>query len=299
MCKKLIYLTSFILLLGLAGNAVAQIDPATVTTGHAYLLDDVNDVDGTVPDDSANDNTGIIVGDPNVVDGLAGKALQFDGVDDGVDIPDSQFINVTGGPFPNRTVMAAFNCADVNKPEKQTVFEEGGLTRGLTIYVHEGLVYVGGWNKAEYQWNPGSWISAPINSNQWYTVSLVIRDGADAQEDDKFEMWMDGELIGKAPGGQIYNHGNDNAIGYTKQNNVFHDGDGSDDGWFFEGIIDEVWILNAVDSATGPNPADGAIDVDTLTLEWTQGYTAVSNLVYLSTDETIDESDFLAEGQLA
>jgi hypothetical protein len=113
MCKKLIYLTSFILLLGLAGNAMAQIDPATVTTGHAYLLDDVNDVDGTVPDDSANDNTGIIVGDPNVVDGLAGKALQFDGVDDGVDIPDSQFINVTNGPWQNRTVTAVFNCADV------------------------------------------------------------------------------------------------------------------------------------------------------------------------------------------
>ncbi len=298
MCKKLIYLTSFILLLGLAGNAMAQIDPATVTTGHAYLLDDVNDVDGTAPDDSANDNTGIIVGDPNVVDGLAGKALQFDGVDDGVDIPDSQFINVTGGPFPNRTVMAVFNCADVNKPEKQTVFEEGGLTRGLTIYVHEGLVYVGGWNKAEYQWNPGSWMSAPIGSNEWHAVALVIRDGADAQEDDKFEMWMDGELIGKAPGGQIYNHGNDNAIGYTNQNNVFHDGDGSGDGWFFEGIVDEVWILNDALTKAGLNalrepvgeplfldPPDGfQIEATSEMLQWRPGELTTSHNVYMGTN---------------
>jgi len=57
-------------------------------------------------------------------------------------------------------------------------------------------------------------------------------------------MWMDGVLIGKAPGAEIWNHGNDNAIGYTNQNVVFHDGDGSGDGWFFEGAIDELWILN-------------------------------------------------------
>jgi hypothetical protein len=230
--------------LGLVGDASAQIDPATVETGHVYLLEDVVDIN--VPDDSANDNTGTIVGDPQVVDGLKGKALQFDGVDDGIDIPDSNFINVNAGPWLNRTVIAVFKCDDVTKQEKQTVFEEGGLTRGLTIYVFDGEVYVGGWNKSDYepQWNPGSWISAPINSNQWYAVALVIRDGTPGQEDDKFEMWMDGVLIGKAPGAEIWNHGNDNAIGYTNQNVVFHDGDGSGDGWFFEGAIDELWILN-------------------------------------------------------
>ncbi|MCP4257122.1 MAG: hypothetical protein GY774_06300 [Planctomycetes bacterium] len=244
MCKKLIFLTFFVLVLGIANNATAQIEPNAVTTGHVYLLEDVSD--SNVPDDSANDNTGIIVGDPQVIDGLNGKALLFDGVDDGVDIPDSEFINVTGGPFPNRTVIAVFKCDDVNRMEKQTVFEEGGLTRGLTIYVFNGEVYVGGWNKDDYepQWNPGSWISAPINSNQWYAVALVIRDGTPAQEDDKFEMWMNGNLIGKAPGAEIWNHANDNAIGYTNQNNVFHDGNGSGDGWFFEGAIDELWILN-------------------------------------------------------
>jgi hypothetical protein len=243
MCRKLIYLTSFVLLLVLAGNAIAQIDPATVDTGHVYLFDNVSG--SQLQDDSANNNTGTIVGDPQVVDGLKGKALQFDGVDDGITIPDSQFINVTGGPFPNRTVIAVFKCADVTKQEKQTVFEEGGRTRGLTIYVHDGQVYVGGWNRAEYDWNPGSWLSAPISSNNWYAVALVIRDGAEAVEDDKFEMWMDGRLIGRAPGGQIHNHSNDNAIGYTLQNNMFHDDDGSGDGWYFEGTIDEIWILNA------------------------------------------------------
>jgi hypothetical protein len=293
MSKKLIYLVSFVLVLGLAGNAMAQIDPATVTTGHVYLFENVSG--NQVQDDSANSNTGTIVGDPQMVEGLKGKALQFDGVDDGISIPDSQFINVTGGPFPNRTIIAVFKCDDVTKQEKQTVFEEGGRTRGLTIYVFDGEVYVGGWNRAEYDWNPGSWLSAPINSNAWHAVSLVIRDGAEAVEDDKFEMWMDGELVGTAPGGQIHNHSNDNAIGYTDENNVFHDDDGSGDGWFFEGAIDEVWILNDALTETelgafrgtvwpyavGPTPADGAFHPEKwVTVSWLPGPFALSNDVY-------------------
>jgi hypothetical protein len=218
------------------------ISPATVEDGHVYLMDVI---DGNTILDSAQPGlAGNIIGDPQLVTGLNGKALKFDGVDDGVHVPDSEFINITNGPFPNRTVMAIFNCADVNKSAKQTVFEEGGRTRGLTIYVFEGLVYVGGWNRAEYNWDPGSWISSPIGSNEWHAAALVIRDGPDAQEDDVFEMWLDGDLVDRAPGGQIYNHANDNSIGYTKENNVFHDDDGSGDGFYFEGIIDEVWILN-------------------------------------------------------
>jgi len=282
-----------------AGPAMAQslvtIDPTTVDTGHVYLFEDVSG--SQLPDDSANVNTGTIVGAPQVVEGLSGAAMQFDGVDDGIHIPDSQFINVTGGPFPNRTVIAVFNCADVSKSEKQTVFEEGGLTRGLTIYVFEGEVYVGGWNKAEYDWNPGSWISAPISSNEWHAVALVIRDGAEAEEDDRFEMWMDGTLIGKAPGGHIHNHSDDNAIGYTKANIVFHDGDGAGDGFFFEGIIDEVWILNDAlteaelgaiglsrTNAGSPVPANGAIDVlrDEI-LTWEPGEFAKTHDVYFGT----------------
>ena len=51
--------------------------------------------------------------------------------------------------------------------------------------------------------------------------------------------------------------------------------------------------------AAKPIPADGAVDVDVLTLEWTAGEGAVSHKVYLSADATVDESDFLAEGPLA
>ncbi len=69
MCKKskircggLIFLVSLILLLLLAGNAVAQLDPAAVTDGHVYLFEGITG--SQLPDGSSNSNAGIIVGDP-------------------------------------------------------------------------------------------------------------------------------------------------------------------------------------------------------------------------------------------
>ncbi|MEA3226330.1 MAG: LamG-like jellyroll fold domain-containing protein, partial [Planctomycetota bacterium] len=300
MSRKLLCLMSFVFVLVLAGNATAQPDPATVTDGHVYLLNDANFVDGTVPDSSAVGLAGNIVGEPYLAEGLFGKAMAFDGIDDGVHIPDSQFVNVTNGPWQNRTVMAVFNCSHVDKPDPQVVFQEGGGTRGFNIYVQEGQVIVGGWNKAEYQWNPGSWISAPIGSGEWHTVALVLRDGGDAQEDDKFEMWMDGELIGKAPGGQMYNHGNDNSIGYSKNNTVYPNASGGSstaggESSYFEGLVDEVWILNEALTppqlaalagttwpyAYGPDPANGAeLEEFSALLGWSPGDGAVSHDVY-------------------
>jgi hypothetical protein len=221
----------------IAGLSLA-IEPEDVLSGHVWLFDG-----GGTEDSSVNNLTGNIIGAPQTVIGINGDALEFNGIGDGIHIPDSAMINITSGPWPNRTVMAVFNCADVSKPDKQTIFEEGGRTRGIVIYVFEGELYVGAWNRAEYNWN-GAWISTPIKSNRWYSVALVIRDAGEAVEPDKFEMWLDGNLIGKEPGGQIHNHSNDNSIGYTKENAVFHDEGGSGNGWYFEGSIDEVWVVN-------------------------------------------------------
>jgi hypothetical protein len=122
-------------------------------------------------------------------------------------------------------------------------------------------------------------------------------------------MWMDGKLIGTAPGGHIHNHSNDNAIGYTLQNNVFHDDDGSGDGWYFEGMIDEVWILNQALTevelsdfvgkpwpfAFSPTPKDGTMIFDTWTnLFWKPGGFAVSHDVYLG--ENFEDVNSGAEG---
>ncbi|MBM4029386.1 MAG: LamG domain-containing protein, partial [Planctomycetes bacterium] len=282
----------------LAGSVTAQslvpIDPATVTDGHVYLMENVG---VNVPDDSANNNHGTFVGSPQVVDGLNGKALRFNGTSDGVVLPNAATINTS--THQNKTIMAVFKCADVSKSAKQCVFEEGGSTRGLNIYVHQGLVYAGGWNAADYtpQW-AGTFHSAPIGSDEWHVVAAVLRGGGAGQENDKFEMWLDGKLVAKGPGGELRSRTNANGIGYTTQTK-YHDGNvtGAASG-YFEGIVDEIWILNRAMTkdelaalsmgprpfASGPSPKKGALLEETLAvLSWKPGDFAVSHDLYLGT----------------
>ncbi|MDE0483737.1 MAG: hypothetical protein OXI67_14235 [Candidatus Poribacteria bacterium] len=199
---------------------------------------------GSAKDTSKNAIHGKFVGNPISVAGIAGKAFEFDGKGDGIGLPDTPLIN-TGGPYTNRTVAAFFKCNNISLNEKQVIFQEGGATRGLCIYVHRGEAYVGGWNRAQYNWD-GAWISEKIRSNRWHHVAVVIRNAADKVENGKLEMWLDGKLVGKDAGGQLHAHGNDTSIGYVTQKTIYHDGveDLSNVGWF-GGIIDEVIVYNS------------------------------------------------------
>lgn len=215
----------------------AQRNEATV--GGNWTFDD-----GSAKDSSHKKLNGTFVGNPESVNGIVGKALEFDGEGDAVNIPDSPDIN-SGGPYANRTVAAFFKCSNATKNQKQVIYQEGGGTRGLCIYVHSGKVYVGGWNRAEYNWD-GAWPSAKIRSNQWHHVALVIRDASEKVENEKFEMWLDGKLIEKENGGRLHPHANDISIGYVTQKTIYHDGlqDGTNTDWF-SGSIDEVIVYNS------------------------------------------------------
>ncbi len=215
----------------------AERDEATVAGNWTFE-------DGTATDTSKNSINGEFVGNPKAVEGIVGKALQFDGESDGINIPDTPLIN-TGGPYTNRTIAAFFKCHDISINQKQMIFQEGGATRGLCLYVYDGEVYVGGWNRAQYNWD-GAWMSERIRSNRWHHVAVVIRDAADKVEDDKLEMWLDGKLVGKEAGGQLHAHTNNTSIGYVTQKTIYHDGieDLSNVGWF-GGIIDEVIVYNS------------------------------------------------------
>ena len=230
---------------------------------------------GDATDTSGKGLNGNIVGDPEVVDGIAGTALLFDGVDDGVKLPDSVGINTLAQPnfYTDRTIAAYFNCTDVDITEqKQTIFEEGGRTRGLVLNVFDGQVYVAGWNRAEYQW-AGAWPSAPVESGKWYHVGLVIRDATNAVEPNKFEMWLNGELIASEDGGALYGHGDDIGIGHVNSNAVFHDEDGAGNNiHYFGGIIDEVVVygsaFDASDFAAYAAPVVSVEPQDKFTTTW-------------------------------
>lgn len=236
----------------------AGFDPANAKPAAVWTFDG-----GNAKDSSGKNINGNFVGKPKAVGGIVKKALKFNGSKDGIRFPDSADIN-TGGPYTNRTVVAFFNCDDVDvKDHKQTIFEEGGKTRGLVIYVYDGKAYVGGWNRAEYNW-PGAWPSVKVESKKWYHLGLVIRDAKDKVEKGKFEMWVNGSLVAKEKGGQLHAHGDDIGVGYVNQNAVFHDekGGAGSDVDHFAGLIDEVGVYGKALVAADFQDLTTALSVD-------------------------------------
>jgi len=151
-----------------------------------------------------------------------------------------------GGPYTNRTIAAMFKCDDVSvASRKQTIYEEGGTTRGFNIYVYDGRLYVGGWHGAELNFE-GAWLSTSITSHKWYHIALILRDGQDVFQPDKLEMWMNAKLIDRDSGGQLIRHGNLTGIGAVNGNTAFHDGIVEDTNvHHFKGVIDDVRLYDA------------------------------------------------------
>ncbi len=175
----------------------------------------------------------------------AARAASFDGVDDYVHIPDSDDINL--GTHDKRTVQAWFKVNDKTiSSRKQVVYEEGGAGKGLNIYIHSGLLYVGGWNNPEEQSNwSGTYLTTNmLDSGRWHNVALVL-DGTSVVEPDAFKAYLDGQLFGSGDGSQLWKHGGDIGIGAVNNKTQFHDGDFSgENGHWFGGLIDELRIFN-------------------------------------------------------
>ncbi|MFB0553778.1 MAG: LamG-like jellyroll fold domain-containing protein [Phycisphaerae bacterium] len=91
MCRKLIYLVSFILVLGLVGTSAAQdVDPSLVGW---WKFDE--GAGSTAADSSGNGNHGALNGPVEWVDGYYGKALSFTGPYNYVLVQDSPSLNPT------------------------------------------------------------------------------------------------------------------------------------------------------------------------------------------------------------
>ena len=107
-------------------------------------------------------------------------------------IPNHSDINL--GVHSARTIELWFMVEDKFSEAKQTLYEEGGSTRGLNIYINsDGKLYGGGWNKNESKWD-GDWIntsSNAITNNQWHHVALTLNGGTTVQQ-NVLKMYLDG-----------------------------------------------------------------------------------------------------------
>jgi Leucine-rich repeat (LRR) protein len=148
---------------------------------------------GTGPSDSAvywsfdgdaldldGSNHGILIGDAAFGNGIVGQALVLDGSGDAVSVPDSAHINLRTATAV--TVSLFFKAADPGG-SRQILYEQGGRTRGLNLYLENGFFIAGAWNDIpdESGW-AGDWIGQPtaltltrlnVSGNQLETLPTI------------------------------------------------------------------------------------------------------------------------------
>jgi len=167
-------------------------------------------------------------------------ALQFDGTDDFVAIPNASELG--GTPRDERTIEAWFKINDKTiDTRKQVIWEEGGITNGFNLYVFDGAVYVGAWSEANGF--GGEWLqTSSIQSGTWHHVALVYDNTSGS-----FTGYLDGSAFGSVGvSNTIDSHGDDIAFGRMQKDTKFHDGDVAGDGHELQGSIDEGRVWNAV-----------------------------------------------------
>ena len=286
-------------LLGLSFVLLFQVSPGIGQDGLDFVLEDEPDIYWTMgrltddelavapefgEDSNGNPLDGVFDSgfgvDPTLVDGIVPAstdgAILFDASEEQslmlADSPNTN--NVPGNPgVINRTYELWFqprNLPETGEDNRQIIYEEGGTTRGLAIYLDgtedgdptEANLYIMTTNLAEEVWggttgpfetDPDYAVSTTVQKDQLYHLVFVIDKPDDIRED------LNGNLIGYLNGqefgrveevGVWYNHTDDAGIGGPYADTVFHDGIVSGAGgsglYHFDGIIDEFAIYDEV-----------------------------------------------------
>jgi hypothetical protein len=267
MCKKLVFLISFVLLLGLANRASAAL------VAHWSF------------DDNATDSVGALNGTLNggasfYTDAREGShSLRLDGVDGYVSATAAGPLLV---PFSTQTVTLWFRADSTSGT--QVLYDEGGSTNGLAIRVNN--------NRLEAAAQDNHVIlttGTPFNSTDWTHVAVTFDNG-------ELTLYVSGEPMASATAGftSVSNHSNIAGIGARAGQGAFDNGT---TGHYFGGLIDDVRIYDNVLStaeigdlagdpwpyAYGPVPQNGALYDDNtwVNLMWSAGSYAVSHDVYV------------------
>jgi len=279
MYKKLSYLISFMLVLGLIGDASADL------VVH-WRLDEGSGT--TAYDSSGNNNDGTLNGDPQWVAGHLGGALDFDG--------DGDYIETQRVVQDDFTLMAWIKADTPGISEGSQGYQGSGLIwSDVAGVANDFILAVLGTKLSFFCGNPDLSVNSDrdVVTGQW--VHVVATRSAQQGE---ISIYIDGEHE------NTINHANSGPLNALPTIAV---GGNVLDSRYYTGLIDEVRIYDHVLSeieilgamhgevwpyAFGPDPADGATHADTwVTLGWKPGGHAVSHNVYLG-----DNFDDVNEG---
>ena len=166
----------------------------------------------------------------------------FDGVNDYISVPNSNLINTSN--ITERTIELVFNAHRVTG--RQVLYEEGGGTNAMVIYIDEGQLYFNVRDGSGTQWGPFN-ISSPVVAGETYHAALVMDTNA-----GYVQGYVNGNLVGSGSALTLLSsHSGQIGIGGVNNDTYFHDGAFSGNGHYFDGQITDVAIHNdPLDQAT-------------------------------------------------
>ena len=273
MYRKAIHLILYVLVIGIVLTSIANAaDPDLVGW---WELDEGT---GTRAADSSDQgNNGTLQGNPQWVLGRLSQALQFDGVDDFVEVPHDTSLTVDN----EVTVMAWINTSRHNSGggDWQGILGKSNNPRSYNFYTYtNGTLHFSVGPGGGYV---GSNSAGQVPLNEWVHVCAMVVDG-------HHQYYINGEDAGTGGSGSTLPGTADTAtfrIGRTQETN------------HFLGMIDDVRVYRrgltqeevqlamkgqGQPYALGPDPKDGAMHEDTwVTLTWSAGDFAVTHDLYL------------------
>lgn len=124
--------------------------------------------------------------------------LEFDGTNDYLQMADQSDLNTSAST--ERTYVVVIRTS-TNITGRQVIYEEGGGTRGLNIYIYNSLLYMAGWNKAD-DGTDAPWVfksvSSAIDTSTEYIVTMVYDGSNDNTTSGKILGYLNGSLMGTA-----------------------------------------------------------------------------------------------------
>jgi len=272
MSEKIICLFSVVLILGLAVSGAAQAaDPSLVGW---WKLDDGSGT--TASDSSGNGNDGTLMGGAQWAVGKFVMAVEFDGVDDYVEVPHSEILTVDN----EVTVMAWIHTSRHGGPPPegyQGIIAKSNGPRSYSLYTQNaGTLH---FSTA----GTGTDSVATVPLNEWAHVAAMVAAG-------EHRYYINGELTATSGSGIVLPGTADTAtvvIGRTNEGaNRSFLGRIDDARIYDRGLSQEeiqaAMIGEGASSAYGPEPADGVLlAARWVNLTWQPGDWAVSHNVYL------------------
>jgi hypothetical protein len=289
MCKTRFVLAVAVFLLGaVVGQAPAADDP------HLVGWWQFDEGSGTVAKDSSgHSHDGTLNGGPKWVGGPLGGALDFDGTDDFVEIPDDPGLSITGAI----TIAAWTNMRPTSSGEMAILSKGGWAANDLPYELTEerdGVIFWQFYNDAgRDSCSPDS-----PSAGEWHHIAATY-DGK------VFQCYIDGVLAREwAYAGAMPKNTASVTIGRRSRG-----------GTFFNGMIDDVRLydraltagqVNVVlaggapvyGKAENPSPADGALAVMMPLLQWGAGDNAQFHSVYIGTSPELTEANLVSSRQI-